>query len=138
MAEVVATWVDGVRFVATGTGGHSIVTDVPDSKTGQARGFKPSELLLAGLAGCTGSDVVDILRKQRQEVTGLEIKVIGHQASDPPWAFEMVEIEYTFRGENLNETLIKRAIELSESKYCSVGATIAAKARIVNRFTVEG
>lgn len=139
MAEVTATWVDDAQFVATGTGGHSIVMDPPPgSGLGHGRGFKPSELLLAGLAGCTGSDVIEILKKQRQQVTGLKIRVVGRQAPDPPWAFETVEIEYTFRGANLNETLIKRAIELSETKYCSVGATISAKAQIVNRFKLEG
>ncbi len=137
MAEIVAKWVDGAQFVATGTGGHSIVMDLPPGDLGRGHGYKPSELLLVALAGCTGTDVVDILRKQRQTLTGLTIQVLGSQAADPPWTFQTIEIVYTFRGRGLNETLIQRAVDLSQNKYCSVGDTISGKAKITSRYVIE-
>jgi putative redox protein len=137
MAEVVAKWVDGVRFVHTGTGSQTVVTDGPVDSGGKGEGFKPAELLLASLAGCSGYDVADILAKQRQKLTGLMINVKASQAADPPWTFERFEIEYAFRGKDLNETLLQRAIELSKTKYCSVAATISGKAEVITRFTVE-
>lgn len=137
MSEIIAKLVDGVQFVATGDGGHSIVMDPAPCALGGGHGFKPSQLLLAALAGCSGVDVVEILAKQRQKLTKLEIKVTGHQEDDPPWTFHTVEIEYRLRGKDLNEALVKRAIELSETKYCSVGATISGKAKIIHRYHIE-
>jgi putative redox protein len=137
VAEVVAKWVDGVRFVHYGTGGHSIVTDGPPGGDGKGQGFKPSELLLVALAGCSGYDVAGILAKQRQQFTGITITVKSTQASEPPWTFETIEMVYAIRGKDLNEGLIKRAIELSETKYCSVVATVSDKAQVITTYTVE-
>jgi putative redox protein len=137
MAEVVSRWVEGVQFVHTGTGGHSIVTDGLAGGPGQGHGFKPSELLLASVSGCTGYDVAEILAKQRQKLTGLTVTVRSTQAADPPWIFEKMVVEYAFRGKGLNETLVKRAIELSETKYCSVMATISPRVEITTSFVIE-
>ena len=83
----------------------------------------PGELLLTSLAGCSGIEVVNILKRQRQQVTSLRIKVTGMQAADPPWTWEDVELEYVISGKDLRPTLVERAIALSEDKYCSIGAT---------------
>ncbi|MBI4302181.1 MAG: OsmC family protein [Chloroflexi bacterium] len=131
MKQVTAKWVDGLQFVATGSDGHAIVLD------GEGRGFSPSEILLAALAGCTGIDVIGILRKQRQKVSSLEIIVKGEQLPDPPWTYQKVEVEYVVKGEDIKESAVARAIELSETKYCSVGATISDKAKIVSSFRIE-
>ena len=80
MAEVGVTWVQGEQFVATGTGGHSIVLDAPAGRD-TWQGFKPSELLLAALAGCTAVDVIDILRKKRLRVSGLRVRVHGEEVT---------------------------------------------------------
>jgi putative redox protein len=86
MAEANVTWVQGEQFVASGSGGHSIALDAPGGRA-TWQGFKPSELLLAALGGCTGIDVIDILRKKRQRVSGLRITVHGEQAEAFPHAF---------------------------------------------------
>jgi putative redox protein len=138
MSKVVARWVDGVRFVHTGTGGHSIVTDgLPGNGIGQGQGFKPSELLLAAIAGCSGYDVAEIMAKQRQKLTSMTITVNSTQASEPPNTFESFDLHFTFRGKGINETFIKRAIELSKTKYCSVIATVAGKATVATSYDIE-
>jgi putative redox protein len=93
-------------------------------------------LLLTALAACSGIDVVNILVKQRQQVTDLRIKVKGMQASDPPWTWEDIEIEYIVSGKGLLQALVERAISLSEDKYCSIGATIAGKTNMTSTFEI--
>ncbi|MBI2305172.1 MAG: OsmC family protein [Chloroflexi bacterium] len=128
MKEVTARWVSDQKFMATDSAGHSIVMD--------GEGFSPSELLLAALAGCTGIDVISILKKQRQQVTGLEIKATGSQLPDPPWTYQEIHVEYTVRGHHLKESAVTRAIELSETKYCSVGSTISGRAKIITSYRI--
>lgn len=130
-------WVDGFQFVGTGSTGHTFVIDAPEKGGGRGEGIKPSELLLLGLAGCTGYDVVQILSKQRQDIRSFEVSVEGEQAADPPWPFEKILVTYKIRGLNINETFLQRAIELSETKYCSVGATISGRAKIETRYEIE-
>src|SRR5438552_16393307 len=113
MAEVGVTWVQGEQFVATGTGGHSIVLDAPAGR-GAWQGFKPSELLLAAVAGCTAVDVIDILRKKRQRVSGLRVSVHGEQREEYPKAFERIAVHYEVRGQGISATAVERAISLSE------------------------
>lgn len=135
MSEVSATWVQGEQFVASGSGGHSIVIDTPGGKE-TWQGFKPTELLLAALAGCTGIDVIDILRKKRQRVSGLRITVSGDQREAHPRAFERIALHYEVRGQGVAEAAVRRAIDLSEEKYCSVAATIRGVAVITTSFTI--
>jgi putative redox protein len=130
-------WIDGHQLVAVDEGGQAIVIDAPGEGETSWRGFKPVNLLLASLAGCTAYDIVDILRKGRQRLTDLRIKVEGSQEPEPPWAFTEIRIEYLFRGHDLDEKRVRRAVELAETKYCSVGATISGRARIVSSFHIE-
>ena len=90
----------------------------------------PGELLLTSLAGCSGIDVINILTKQRQQVTGLEIRVKGSQLPDPPWTWQEIELEYVVKGRGLMDSAVRRAVHLSETKYCSVGATLGAGPRL--------
>jgi putative redox protein len=135
MADVDVTWVQGEQFVASGDGGHSIVLDAPGGHP-TWQGFKPSELLLAALGGCTGVDVIDILRKKRQRVSGLRVTVHGEQAEDYPRAFVRIAVQYEVRGQNVSEAAVARAISLSEEKYCSVAATLRGVATITTSFTI--
>jgi putative redox protein len=135
--EVRARWVGGRQFVGIDEGGQAIVIDASVEGGGQGEGFRPSNLLLAALAGCTGYDVVNILEKQRQHLSGLEIRVRGTQQPDPPWTFTDIHVEYILRGHNLDPRRVERAIELSEDSYCSVTATIGGKARITTSFRIE-
>ena len=135
MSDIAVTWVEGEQFVASGSGGHSIVLDAPNGRTAW-QGVKPSELLLAALGGCTGVDVIDILRKKRQQVSGLRITVSGEQAEEYPRPFKKIGVHYEVRGHGVAVTAVEHAISLSEEKYCSVAATLRGVAEITTSFTI--
>ncbi len=130
------SWEGGFRFTSSDAYGHSVTVDAPQNDGDEFAGFMPGELLLTSLAGCSGIDVVNILMRQRQQVTGLRIKVKGTQAPDPPWVWQDVEMEYIISGKDLRSTLVERAIRLSEEKYCSIGATIAGRATVKSTFRI--
>ena len=113
---------DGLRFNASVGSGHSIVLD---SLEGDA-GMRPSELLPVALAGCTGMDVISILRKKRQDIRGYRIEVGGTQMDAHPNAFTRMDVTHVVEGTDLDVDAVRRAIELSATKYCSVGATLAS------------
>lgn len=136
VSTVVSTWTGGARFVHRSEDGHQVATDAPTEPGQDYDGFRPSLLLLAALSGCIGVDLTEILRKQRQEVTGITVTVRGTQEPDPPWPYTLIELDYTVRGRGLNPSAVERAVALSEEKYCSVGATIRGVARITRRVRV--
>jgi putative redox protein len=131
---------EGRQFLGESGSGHSVVTDDADGNTGA----KPIELALLALGGCTAFDVISILRKMRQRVTGYDVELQADQRDDPPHVFTRVTIIHKVRG-CVDPQALKRAIHLSESKYCSVSAMIGKTARIDSSFeiipeteTVEG
>ncbi len=130
------SWVEGDRFEGTGAFGNTITIDTPKSVGGTEQGFKPTELLLWGIAGCTGIDVVRILRKQRQEISSLDIEVIGHHQDEHPKPFHTIEVRYVARGKQINEKKLAKAIELSEEKYCMVSQTVARETKVVTSYEV--
>ncbi len=107
----------GRQFVARTGGGHHFFLDDKDG----ASGPKPIELVAAALAGCTAFDVITILRKKRQQVTGYEVFVEADQAPQPPAVFTKVRIRHVVTGQDVDERALADAIHLSENKYCSVG-----------------
>ena len=127
------TTVDGQgrQFVAETASGHALVMDDAEGHTGP----KPIELALLALGGCTAFDVIGILRKKRQVVTGYEIDVRAEQREEPPMYFTKVEIKHRLRGA-LEPEAVKSAIQLSETKYCSVGAMISKTAKIETSFEI--
>ncbi len=129
-------WAGGLAFEGTSTFGHKIRTDVKREAGGEESGHRPTELLLYAIASCTGVDIVNILRKQRQDLTGLEIEVIGTQRDEYPKAFVHIEIKYTAHGNNLDPAKVAQAIELSESKYCSVSETVRRETHIETKFDI--
>jgi putative redox protein len=137
MADVSATWTSptGSQCVATGSGGHSVVMDAPNGRAEWA-GFKPSELLLAALLGCTGVDFNSILAKQRQVVTAISAEAHGEQDQDPPWAYRHIDVVFTVQGPNLDQRAVDRALTLAFEGYCSVGATLAGTASITHRAVI--
>ena len=137
MLTVKMHWAGGLKFEGTSAFGHKITTDAATSVGGSEAGYKPTELLLYGIAGCTGVDVVRILEKGRQKVTALEIEVIGHQNEDYPKPFHTVEVKYVFHGENLDRKRVAKAIELSESKYCVVSQTVQNAGRVTTSFEIR-
>ncbi len=129
-------WTGGLKFEGTSAFGHPIATDAARKAGGQESGYKPTELLLFGVAGCAGIDVVRILQKQRQRLNSLEIELVAHQNDTHPKPFHTIEIKYIARGENLDPVKLARAIELSESKYCVVSQTIINWTRVTSSFEI--
>ncbi len=130
-------WIDGMRFVATDGTGHSIVMDASKQSGGENSGFSPMQLLLIALGGCTGMDVAHIMRKQRQQVNDLEILVSGERVEEQPRVYNNIHVEYRIKGEGINENAVQRAIQLSEDKYCSVGATLRTKAKVTSNYIIQ-
>ncbi len=125
-----------MEFTGTASSGHSLIMDADDESGGHNRGFRPSELLLVGFGGCTGMDVISILRKKRQEVTGLEMNIQGEKTDSYPKIYKAVHIEYVITGKNIQKEAVERAIELSLTKYCSVGATLAKAGTITHSYRI--
>lgn len=121
----------GRQFVAQSGTGHAVVMDDADGHSGA----KPIEFALLALGGCTAFDVISILRKKRQKVTGYEIEVRAEQNSEPPAYFTRVEIKHCLHGQ-IDPEAVKAAIHLSETKYCSVGAMISKTAKLETTFEI--
>jgi putative redox protein len=121
----------GRQFVAQSGSGHALVMDDACGHSGP----KPIELALLALGGCTAFDVIGILRKKRQKVTGYEIELHAEQAPEPPTYFTRVEIKHRLRGQ-IDPQAVRTAIHLSETKYCSVGAMISKTARFETTFEI--
>jgi len=128
-------WLDRLEFVGTDSTKHSLVMSSQDEEN--ATGLKPSDLLLLALGGCTAVDVITIMRKKRQAVTGLEINVRGEQDENPPWTFRHIHLEYVVRGKGLSEKGLAQAIQLSEEKYCSVKNSLACEVTSSYRIVEE-
>ncbi|MGA2238760.1 MAG: OsmC family protein [Candidatus Bathyarchaeia archaeon] len=126
-----------MRFTATTEEGDSLTMDTDPVSGGEGHGFRPVKLVLVGLGGCTGMDIIWILKRQRQEVTGLEVKVTGTRRKKDPMYYEAVEVEYVVRGRNLRESAVKRAIELSEQKYCSVRGIFRPDVKVTTSYRIE-
>lgn len=121
----------GRQFVAQSGTGHAFVLDDADGHSGP----KPIELALLALGGCTAFDVISILRKKRQTVTGYEIELRAEQKAEPPAYFTRVEIKHKLHG-RIDPEAVKAAIHLSETKYCAVGAMISKTAKVETTFEI--
>jgi putative redox protein len=104
---------------------------------GAEDGFRPLELMLLSLGGCTGMDVISILQKKRQRVTGFEIHVQGERAKEHPRVFTSITVEYHFQGYDLDQASVERAVELSETKYCSARAMLSQVVPIQSAIYIE-
>jgi putative redox protein len=135
MATVSVKWLEKRQFVGIDATKHSVVMSSHDEQNGV--GMSPSQLLLVALGGCTSYDVVDILEKKRQRVTGLHVTVTGEQEDQPPWPYRRIHIHYALSGRGLKEKAVRDAIELSQQKYCSVAATCRGAAEITYDFTIN-
>jgi putative redox protein len=139
MAEIMtaqATLEMGMRFDAASGSGHHVTLDAAEHGGGQNAGFRPMELLLVGLAGCTGMDVISILRKKRQQVIGYEVYVTGVRAEDHPMVFVEITVEHVVTGHHLQPEAVAHAIELSEGRYCGAGAMLGKVARLTHTYRI--
>src|SRR5713101_2028981 len=139
MAEIMtaqATLETGMRFDAESGSGHHVTLDAAEHGGGQNAGFRPMELLLVGLAGCTGMDVISILRKKRQQVTGYAVHVVGVRAEDHPMVFVEITVVHIVTGHHIQPEAVARAIQLSEERYCGAGAMLGKVAHLTHTFRI--
>jgi putative redox protein len=134
MSEVTIQWLDQRKYVGVDSTGHSVVISSTDEEGGI--GVKPSDLLLLALGSCTAVDIVGILEKKRQKLTGLKIEVSGPQDADPPWTFQSFHMHYIVHGRGLSEQAVADAIEIADSKYCSVSATLRQSTPVTHDFEI--
>lgn len=130
-------WKGGLKFAGISRFGHAISTDGSKQAGGNEDGYQPLELLLFGLAGCTGIDVLLIAQKMKQEITGLKINIEAEQKEDYPRFITKAHVEYAFTGRSLNPEMLNKAITLSQEKYCSVGTTLAGVTKITHSVKIN-
>jgi putative redox protein len=124
--------VDGMMFVGESGSGHAVVMDGAPEYGGRNLGIRPMEMLLIGLGGCTAFDVVQILRKGREQVSDCEVEVTAVRAETDPKVFTSIHLEYRVAGRDLAPAKVERAIQLSKEKYCSASIMLAAVAEITH------
>jgi putative redox protein len=131
-------WSEGLSFSGSAAGSGFSVALGADPKVGGANdGFRPLELLLVGLAGCTGMDVVSILQKRQSGVTAFEVRAHAEQAIEHPRVFTRIVVEYVVTGRGIDRASVQRAVELSETKYCSAQAMLRRSANIERTITIH-
>lgn len=128
-------WDGYLGFEAEGESGRQIVTDASVAAGGRGLGPTPMELVLFGLGGCMGIDVVLILQKSRVELTAFTMELEGDRPAEHPRGFTKIKIRLHLKGKGLRDELITRAINLSMEKYCSVRSSL--KAEVVTEYTFE-
>ena len=132
-----AKLIEGMAFLGEAGSGHTVVMDGSPEYGGRNIGIRPMELLLVGLAGCTAFDVVNILRKGRENVADCIVEVSATRADEDPKVFTAIHLDYTVKGKGLAEAKVKRAIELSKEKYCSASIMLGKSAEITYGWKVE-
>jgi putative redox protein len=135
--ESIARWVEGLKFEGTYSTGHAAVMDSAAEHGGSDQGPRPVELLLMGLAGCTGMDVMAILIKKRQNVSSFQVRVSGERRAEHPRIFTKVHVIYDVGGQAVDVDAVRQAVHLSEEKYCSVAAILRQSVRIESEIRVR-
>ena len=130
MARANVKYTGGMQFVASADSGHAVIMDADSEVGGNNTGSRPMELLLMGIGGCSGMDIISILKKKKQIVTGLEAHVTGTIADDYPHKYTEINLQYIVRGKDVAEEAVKRAVQLSMDKYCSVKATLEGSSKV--------
>ena len=131
-AAVIHSAGDGL-FVGISPGGHALAIETDSERASAAT---PMELLLLALGGCTAVDVVSILKKKREQVTGYRVEVSGTRREEHPRAYTRMEVRHVVTGRGVSERAVAQAVELSETKYCSVAATLRPGVEIVTSYEI--
>jgi putative redox protein len=126
------SWVEGALFVAEAGSGHTFTMDGSSDVGGRNLAARPMEVMLMGMGGCTAIDVVSMLKKQRQDILGVEVSLVGERATEHPMVYTEVKVVYTVRGRKLSRPLVERAVSLSDEKYCSATAMFRKSAKVTH------
>jgi putative redox protein len=132
-----AVWKGDMAFTGINDEGFLLPMDAKANVGGKDLGFQPLQLLAIGLAGCTGMDVISILQKKRQDVTGFQVNAEVESATEHPKVFTNIILTYTVKGRNLDPQAVERAVELSETKYCGAQAMLNRTAEITHKIVLE-
>jgi putative redox protein len=114
-------WMKDAQFIAQSDSGHTLIIDGPPDHGGKNLGARPMEMVLMGLGACTSIDVIDILKKSRQDITDCVTQLTAERATSIPAVFTKIHLHFVVTGRNLKSRQVERAIELSATKYCSAG-----------------
>jgi len=136
--ETRVKWIDHMSFVAESGSGHSVVMDGPPASGGRDLGVRPMEMVLMGLGGCSSYDMVSMLKKARQPLGSLEVKIEATRVDDVPAVFETIHVRFIVKGEGMSEKQVKRAADLSIEKYCSVSKMLEKTATITHSLELNG
>jgi putative redox protein len=131
------TWKGRLSFIGKADTGYTLPLGTDPSVGGDNDGFQPMELIALSLAGCTAMDVISILQKKRQDVTGFEVKVHAERADEFPKVFTHVTVEYHVTGHNVDPVAVERSIELSLTKYCPAQAMLSKAVTIEHKYTIR-
>ena len=132
----VVKWQGKMAFEATTEGGHSVLMDASPEVGGEDRGPRPMEMVLMGLGGCTGIDVVLMLQKSKQAVTDCQIEISAERSDSVPKIYSKIHVHFKVFGKELNEKKVKRAVDLSAEKYCSVSKMLEATVTMSHDYEV--
>jgi putative redox protein len=135
--EAGLTWTGGMSFTGTADTGFSVPLGAAPDVGGDNDGFRPLELMAISLAGCTGMDVISILRKKRQDVTGFEVRIHADQQDEHPHVFTHVTVEYIVEGRGVDPNAVERSIELSAEKYCPAQAMLSGAVEIEHTYEIK-
>ncbi|MBN1182155.1 MAG: OsmC family protein [Bacteroidales bacterium] len=128
-------WIDKMAF-ETEVNGHTLILDAGEDVGGEDRGPRPKQLMLVSLAGCTGMDVVSILKKMRVELDYFNVRVEGDVREEHPKKYETIRVIYEFKGKELDIEKLNKAVKLSEEKYCGVRAVYESAIKITSEIKV--
>ena len=128
-------WIQDVMFLGESGSGHSVVLDGAPEAGGRNLGFRPMEMMLVGLGGCSAFDVMMLLKRGREQVTDCVVELDARRAETDPKVFTKIEMRYVVTGRSLDRKKVERAVSLSAEKYCSASAIMAKTAEITH--TVE-
>lgn len=135
--KAVVKQIQGISMVGKADSNHWITMDGPENFGGSNAGTRPKELILIGLAGCTAADVISILEKKRIKLADFEIQISAESAESHPKVFTKIHLEFTITGKDIKETDVQRAIELSQTTYCSVTAMLQKSVEITHSYTIK-
>jgi len=129
-------WLDNMSFVGESGSGHSVVMDGAPDSGGRNLAARPMEMVLIGMGGCTAFDVVMILQKSRQPIEDCIVEISAERADEIPKVFTKIHVHYIVKGSGLDENKVKKAIDLTAEKYCSVSVMLEKTAEITHDFEV--
>jgi putative redox protein len=130
-------WHQRLTFTGTADTGFEVAMGAPPAVGGDSDGFKPIELMLVSLAGCTAMDVISILQKKRQDVHAFDVKVVADRAEEHPRVFKHITLEFILTGKDIDQASVQRAVELSAEKYCAAQAMLSPVVPIEHVITIH-